>query len=74
MMCNNQPAVYDVLETTGFTAMMPISKVLREISIENCEQIGKRRSRNEGNQSTAAGRNIADTWTGERKIWLRILI
>lgn len=37
---NVQPDVYDVFETTGFTAMMPISKVLREISIENCEQIG----------------------------------
>ena len=37
---NVQPDVYDVFETTGFTVMMPISKVLREISVENCEQIG----------------------------------
>lgn len=37
---NLQPVVYDVFETTGFTAMMPVSKVLREISIEGCEPIG----------------------------------
>lgn len=37
---NVQPVVYEVFETTGFTAMMPIAKVLREISLEGCEQIG----------------------------------
>ena len=37
---NVQPAVYDVFESTGFTAIIPITKVLREISIEGCEQIG----------------------------------
>ena len=35
---NVQPAVYDVFESTGFTAIIPITKVLREISIEGANR------------------------------------
>ena len=38
---NVAPAVYDVLEITGFTELMDIHKVLRTISVEGCEVIGK---------------------------------
>lgn len=37
---NVPPAVYDILEATGFTSMLPVSKVLREISIQGCEELG----------------------------------
>lgn len=32
--------VYDIFETTGFTTILEVSKVLREISVEGCELIG----------------------------------
>lgn len=35
-----QPAVYEVLETTGFTKMMPVERALRRLSVEGCEVIG----------------------------------
>lgn len=37
---NVLPGIYDVLEETGFTSMLPVSKALREVSIEGCEEIG----------------------------------
>ena len=36
--CNTR--VYEVFEMTGFSQMMEISKSLRNISVENCEEIG----------------------------------
>ena len=33
--------IYDVLDMTGFTEMMDISKALRKISLEGCEVIGE---------------------------------
>ena len=38
---NVAPAVYDILETTGFTELMDIHKVLKTISVKGCEVIGK---------------------------------
>ena len=38
---NAQPEVYDIFEITGYTSFMPITKALREISIEGCEKIGE---------------------------------
>ena len=35
-----QPTVYEVLETTGFTKMMPVERALRRLSVEGCEVIG----------------------------------
>ena len=35
------PAVYDILDTTGFTQMMQVEKAYRVISIEGCEEIGR---------------------------------
>ncbi len=32
--------VYDIFETTGFTELFDVERALREISIENCEEIG----------------------------------
>ncbi len=32
--------VYDIFETTGFTTILEVSKVLREINVEGCELIG----------------------------------
>ena len=33
--------VYDILEMTGFTEMMPVEKAYRVVSIEGCEEIGR---------------------------------
>lgn len=38
---NASPEVYDILEMTGFTDMMPVQKAFRAISVENCEVIGQ---------------------------------
>lgn len=35
------PEVYDILDVTGFTAILTVKKALREISIEGCEKIGE---------------------------------
>ena len=35
------PAVYDILETTGFTEIISIHKQLRTISVKGCPVIGK---------------------------------
>ncbi|MBQ9640376.1 MAG: STAS domain-containing protein [Bacteroidaceae bacterium] len=35
-----QPAVYEVLETTGFTKMMAVERALRRLSVEGCQVIG----------------------------------
>ncbi len=37
---NTNPAVYEILDMTGFTQMMTVEKAYRTISIEGCEQIG----------------------------------
>ncbi|MBP5256070.1 MAG: ATP-binding protein [Clostridia bacterium] len=33
--------VYDILEMTGFTEMMPVEKAYRVVSVEGCEEIGR---------------------------------
>ena len=38
---NVKPEVYEVLDMTGFTEMMPVKKAYRRVSIEGCEVIGK---------------------------------
>ena len=38
---NASPLVYDILETTGFTQMMPVEKAHRSISVEGCPAIGR---------------------------------
>ena len=38
---NASPEVYDILEMTGFTDMMPVQKAFRAVSVENCEVIGQ---------------------------------
>ena len=35
------PEVYQVLEMTGFTKMMPVERALRRMSVEGCEEIGR---------------------------------
>ena len=35
------PEVYDILDMTGFTEMMPVEKAYRVVSIEGCEEIGR---------------------------------
>ena len=35
------PEVYDILEVTGFVELLDVKKKFREVSIENCELIGK---------------------------------
>ena len=35
------PEVYDILEVTGFVELLDVKKKYREVSIENCELIGK---------------------------------
>lgn len=35
-----QPLVYEVLETTGFTKIMPVERALRVLSVEGCQMIG----------------------------------
>ena len=37
---NVQPQVYDVLETTGFTKIMQVSRAMRLLSVEGCQLIG----------------------------------
>ena len=36
-----QPAIYEILEMTGFTEMMEVSKAYRLVSLEGCELIGQ---------------------------------
>lgn len=38
---NANAEVYDILEMTGFTEMMPVEKAYRKISIDGCEVIGQ---------------------------------
>ncbi|MBR3098853.1 MAG: phosphotransferase [Clostridia bacterium] len=38
---NVQPEVYEVLEVTGFTTLLNVRRRLREVSVENCEIIGR---------------------------------
>ncbi len=38
---NVSPEVYDILDMTGFTEMMPVEKAYREVSVEGCEEIGR---------------------------------
>ncbi len=38
---NVSPEVYDVLEMTGFTEIIPVSKAFRRISVEGCDVIGE---------------------------------
>lgn len=38
---NASAEVYDIFEMTGFSEMMSVSKKYRELSVENCEVIGK---------------------------------
>jgi uncharacterized protein (TIGR02172 family) len=38
--CEAQPMVYEVLDTTGFTKIMNVERALRQLSLENCEVIG----------------------------------
>ncbi len=35
------PAVYDVLELTGFTHMLPVERALRRVSVEGCPVLGE---------------------------------
>lgn len=37
---NASPEVYEILEMTGFTDMMPVEKAYRVVSVEGCEEIG----------------------------------
>lgn len=38
---NVSPDVYEVLDMTGFTEMMPVEKAYRVVSVEGCEEIGR---------------------------------
>ena len=38
---NVSPEVYDVLDMTGFTEMLPVEKAYRRLSVEGCEVIGQ---------------------------------
>ena len=38
---NVSPEVYDILDMTGFTEMMPVEKAYRVVSVEGCEEIGR---------------------------------
>ena len=38
---NASPEVFDVLEMTGFTEMIPVEKAYRKLSVEGCEVIGQ---------------------------------
>ena len=33
--------VYEILDMTGFTEMMPVEKAYRTVSVEGCEEIGR---------------------------------
>ena len=37
---NVKPEIYDILEMTGFTEMMPVTRAYRNVSIDGCEEIG----------------------------------
>ncbi len=38
---NASPEVYDILEMTGFTEMLPVQKAYRQLSVEGCTLIGQ---------------------------------
>lgn len=38
---NASPEVYDILEMTGFTEMLPVQKAYRQLSVEGCALIGQ---------------------------------
>ena len=38
---NVNPEVYDILDMTGFTEMMPVEKAYRVVFVEGCEEIGR---------------------------------
>ncbi len=38
---NVNSEVYEILEMTGFTEMMPVEKAYRVVSVEGCEEIGR---------------------------------
>lgn len=38
---NTNSEVYEILDMTGFTQMMPVEKAYRIVSIEGCEEIGR---------------------------------
>lgn len=38
---NVNPEVYEILDMTGFTEMMPVEKAYRVVSVEGCEEIGR---------------------------------
>ncbi|MBR6115137.1 MAG: anti-sigma factor antagonist [Oscillospiraceae bacterium] len=38
---NARPEVYEILEITGFTEMMPVGKAYRVVSVEGCKLIGE---------------------------------
>ena len=38
---NVKSEVYEILEMTGFTEMMPVEKAYRVVSVEGCEEIGR---------------------------------
>lgn len=38
---NATPEVYDIFQMTGFTEMMPVERVYRELSVDGCQIIGK---------------------------------
>ena len=38
---NTCPGVYEILDTTGFTQIMNVSKAYRVVSVEGCEEIGR---------------------------------
>ncbi len=38
---NASPEVYEILEMTGFTEMIPVEKAYRRLSVEGCEVIGR---------------------------------
>ena len=35
------PDIYEILDMTGFTEMMPVEKAYRVVSVEGCEEIGR---------------------------------
>lgn len=38
---NASSEIYEILEMTGFTQMMPVEKAYRVVSVEGCEEIGR---------------------------------
>ena len=55
--------VYDIMEMTGFTEIMSVSRQLRRISVDDCELIGEGHS--EGIQDTGRSR---DDQKGDRPL------